>query len=64
MTSQHLSPGGFCEGKASFDTYHLATQVCRDRARGRRQQKRQAYRCRACSKWHLGATDAMRGRRK
>ncbi|MFY9479139.1 MAG: hypothetical protein WAQ08_15955 [Aquabacterium sp.] len=64
MTSQLHSPGGYCEGKASFDSYSLAARVCRDRARGRRQQKRQAYRCETCGKWHLGATDAMRGRRR
>lgn len=51
-----------CAGKVSFDSYSLAVGVVNRHARTKR-QRRSAYRCLACGKWHVG-TDVGRVRRR
>lgn len=42
-----------CIGKVTFESFALASKVNKARG-GRRDLKRQVYRCRCCRKWHLG----------
>lgn len=51
-----------CQGKVPFESYSLAVGVVNRHARTKR-QRRSAYRCIACGKWHVG-TDVGRVRRR
>lgn len=48
-----------CQGKVGFEPARLAHDI--NQRRGRRGkgrgQKREVYKCRWCSKWHLGRSD-------
>lgn len=45
----------FCTGKVAFDSRELAVKTSHNRARSKGgKSERDAYKCVACRKWHLG----------